>query len=62
MSKKLFGTLIGLVFLAIAGVLILHSQPAWATLVVANDLPAPGVVGLIAVGVVGAIILARRRK
>ena len=62
MSKKLFGTLIGLLFLVIVGVLFLHSQPAWATVVVANDLPAPGVVGLIAAGVIGAIILARQWK
>ncbi len=62
MFKKLFGTLIGLSFLAITGVLFLHSQPAWATIGVGNGLPAPGVFGLIAVGVIGTIILARRRK
>ncbi len=62
MFKKLFGTLIGLGILAYAGGLFLHGQPAWATVIVANELPAPGVVRLIAVGVIGAIILARRRK
>ena len=50
--------------LILISALCMASAPAWADAdaVLASPLPAPGVAGLIAVGVIGAILVARRRK
>ena len=46
----------------IAGTVLVSVGPALASNVPPQDLPAPGVLGLVAMGVLGAIALVRSRK
>jgi hypothetical protein len=47
---------------SVAAPLLLASNAAFAGVLPPNNLPGPGVLALVAVGVVGAIVIARLRK
>ena len=55
--KNLFGTA-----LVAVSAIIVSAGPALASIPPGASLPAPGVLGLVAAGVVGAIVVAKLRK